>query len=66
MTQIVAVCLDELIYMADDGTIGEITNLFDADGEETTDARKAVSAVARSPNGWWSIDLTQFERATLQ
>lgn len=47
--------------MTDTGKRFEITNLFDAEGDETADADVAVAAVAKlADDCWLSVDLTAF------
>ncbi len=50
------------IAFTDDGQLCEITNLFDADGDETAGADEAVAAVVKLPDGRWAaVDLTAFD-----
>lgn len=58
-----SVGLDRNIAFLDDGTVLEITDFFDEDGE-ACDADSAVTCVATDNNHWWVIDLTCFETAT--
>lgn len=59
---IVAVNRTELAALTDDGVIGTITNLFDADGSETDDAMEAVSAVVRvSGHEWFAVVLADYD-----
>ena len=52
--------------LTDRGEVCQITNLFDAYGDETDDPFEAVAAVAElDASHWFSIDLTQFENASV-
>lgn len=56
-----AVNLDLRKVMLDDGELANITNLLDADGDETDDPELAEAAVFQYPSGrWGSLDLSQF------
>lgn len=62
MSEIEAINRTELTAITEDGRIGEITNMFDADGEETDDYELAVAAVVKlADDEWYSVDLTAFE-----
>jgi hypothetical protein len=57
-----AVCYPLRLVVLDDGTECPITNLFDAEGDETDDIDEATAAVAKiDDDNWLSIDLTQFD-----
>jgi len=52
--------------VAEDGRLGEITNLFDAEGEDTDDVALAVVAVVKlADDEWCTVDLTAFQPARL-
>lgn len=62
---IVAVNLTGRIALANDDTICDITNLLDADGDETDNPDEAIAAVAcYDDETWFSIRLDDFEKAT--
>jgi hypothetical protein len=59
---IFAVNRSRRVAITHDGHECALTNLFDADGEETDDADIAFAAVCQLPDGLWAtIDLTQFD-----
>jgi hypothetical protein len=43
---------DQVLILAD-GTVCEITNMFDVDGDETDNPDMAFSVFARHPDGRW-------------
>jgi hypothetical protein len=65
MSEVIAVNLETLTYITDDGEKGDIVQLLDWEGDETDDPAEARSAIARRPqSGWWAIDLSCFEQKT--
>ena len=44
---------DHLRFRAEDGSLLIVTNMFDVDGDETTEPEMAFSIVAQLPNGQW-------------
>lgn len=66
MSEISAVNCSERMAVAEDGRLGEITNLFDAEGEDTDDVALAVVAVVKlADDEWCTVDLTGFQPARL-
>lgn len=45
--------LAERVLIYNDGTVCEITNLLDSDGEETADIEAAAMVVCQMTNGQW-------------
>lgn len=59
---IAAINREDLIAITDDGIVGTITNLFDANGDDTDDISEAVSAVVRiSDDEWFVVALADYE-----
>lgn len=64
--EIVAVNRQQRFALTNRGEVCPITNLIDAFGDETDDPFEAVAAVAElDADHWFSIDLTQFESASV-
>ena len=62
-----AVSVSQQIAILDSGEVAPFTNMFDFDGEETTDPQAAVSAIAQLPSGQWAVILfDEFEGVPLQ
>lgn len=54
--------LTQRLYIDDDGTLCTITNMYDADGEETDNADDCITFVAkRSESEWITDDARQYE-----
>jgi hypothetical protein len=52
--------LAQRIYIDDDWTVCEITNMIDRDGEETDDPDEAIYIVAkRSENEWITVNVVE-------
>lgn len=66
MSGVVALHLtDRLALLADDRQV-PITNLFDADGDETADPAEAVAVVCGEGMEWYSVNLAEFDKARVQ
>lgn len=53
--------------VTDDGRVGTITNLFDADGDETDNIEDAITAVIRlADDEWYTIALEDYETARME
>lgn len=52
--------LAQRIYIDDDGSLCAITNVYDADGEDTDDCELArVVVVRRSANEWFAVRVNE-------
>lgn len=49
------------LFLSEDGDVYPITNLYDADGDETDDIDLAVSAVAGTEGRWFALVLADFD-----
>lgn len=66
MTDIERINRATLVAITDDGRVGEITNLFDCDGEDTDDIEDAVTAVIRlADDEWYAVALDDYEPARI-
>lgn len=66
MSDIEAINRADMIAVTDDGRVGTITNLFDADGEETDDIEDAITAVIRlADDEWYTVALDDYDTARL-
>lgn len=64
MVEITAINYSTRLAVTDDGRLGEVTNLFDEDGDDTDDAEAAVAAVVKvAADEWLTVDLAAFEIA---
>ncbi|WP_037076088.1 hypothetical protein [Neorhizobium vignae] len=64
MTEIEAINCSGRVALAADGRVGHITNLFDAEGNETDDVATAISAVVKlADDQWLTVDLLAFQPA---
>jgi len=62
-----AVNLSQRLALMTDNSVREITNMFDAAGEDTEDPAAAVSCVVKNAeDSWFAVRLPEFERTTLQ
>jgi hypothetical protein len=62
MIEIEAINCSDRVALANDGRMGQITNLFDADGHDTNDIAAAISAVVKlADDEWLTVDLTAFK-----
>lgn len=61
---IAAVNGSHMIAVTDDGLVCEITNMFDADGDETDDFSAAVVGIVRvSDDEWFTVVFEEYETA---
>lgn len=66
MSGIEAINRADMIAVTDDGRVGTITNMFDADGEETDDIEEAITAVIRlADDEWYTVALDDYEATRL-
>ena len=62
-----AVNVSQRLALMSDSSIRKVTNLFDADGNDTDDPAAAVSCVVKNgEHSWFACKLSEFDRATLQ
>lgn len=62
---IVAINRTDRLALASDDRLCEITNMFDAEGEETDDVEDATAAVVRyADDKWFTITLADYDGAT--
>jgi len=64
MLDVEAINVAERIALLSDGSSAPITNLFDADGEETVDADEAVAFVAGAGAQWFAGRIDSYQRVT--
>ena len=63
--QLVGIMKQQAMALFDDGSAVKFSNMFDIDGDETSDPDKAVAAVVQRPDGLWlDLDLREFETVT--
>lgn len=60
-----AVNLDTMHVLLVDGTRCPITDMIDGDGDMTDDEAAAVVVIAKAPNAWLAVFLTDFATPTL-
>lgn len=66
MSDIEAINRADMIAVTDDGRVGTITNMFDADGEEADDIEDAIAAVIRlADDEWYTVALDDYETTRL-
>ncbi|MCF6371057.1 hypothetical protein [Rhizobium halophilum] len=66
MVEITAINHANRLAVTNDGRLGEVTNLFDRDGDDTDDTEAAVAAVVKlADDEWLTVDLATFETARL-
>lgn len=58
--EIVALNLNEMVALFSDGSVGEITNLFDEDGDETDNGEEAVSGVVKLNELWFAFQCNDY------
>ncbi|SMF65816.1 hypothetical protein SAMN02982989_3409 [Xaviernesmea oryzae] len=59
---IAAVNRSHMMAVTDDGLVCEITNMFDADGEETDDFNSAIVGVVRvGDDEWFTVVFEEYE-----
>lgn len=52
--------LGQRLYIDEDGTLCEITNMYDSDGDETEESdRTVVIVVKRSDTEWLTVNVTE-------
>jgi hypothetical protein len=56
-----AIHLERRLFLSEDGDVFPITNLYDAEGDETDDIGEAVAAVAGTEGRWFAFRLDDFE-----
>lgn len=66
MLKIDALHLGQRLALLDNGEIVPITNLFDAEGDETDSADDAISFVSGRDNTWFAGITADFETAPVQ
>lgn len=54
-----------MVALLDDGTTVPITNLFDADGEETDDPDEAVTFVAGEGDRWFTGECADYAEVSV-
>jgi hypothetical protein len=65
-TDVAAVNLKQGAFILDDGRIGQITNMFDDEGDETRDPDEAAVVVGFvGVADWWTIRMCQFESSEM-
>lgn len=62
---VTAVNLDTMHVLLADGTLCPITDMIDGDGDMTDDEAAAVVVIAKAPNAWLAVFLTDFATPTL-
>lgn len=63
MADIAAINRTKCLAILDDDSIVPITNLYDADGDETDDLNEAVAFVAGEGKRWFTRPFSDFEEA---
>lgn len=66
MSGVVCLNLTRREAVLGDGRVVPVTNLFDADGDETSDPALAVSAVCGEGLEWYAELLADFDAARVQ
>lgn len=66
MSDIPAINIFSRFALLDDGTIVPVTNLFDADGDETNDPDEAVVFVAGEGDRWFTGCCDDYAEVTKQ
>jgi hypothetical protein len=56
---------DNMVVLRDDGAVGIIIAIFDANGNQTTHLNEATSAVAKFHDGTARFDLGEYEKVTI-
>lgn len=56
MGSMAALNLAQRLFIDDDGTLCQITNMFDADGEDTDEPDMCATFVAKRSEGEWIAD----------
>lgn len=65
-TPVAAVSIDRRCVVLEDGRTAAFTNMYDANGDETTDTSAAVTAVAEHPDGPWIVlHMQKFKPTTI-